>query len=234
MPVVITLLNSYSGYALAAEGFMLNNDLLTAVGALIGSSGAILSYVMCRAMNRSLANVILGGYAAKAPAKSVSGSGSGAAAAEAPVAVEVDVAGAADALAAAKSVLIVPGYGLAVAGAQYAIADLVKTLSAKGIAVKFGIHPVAGRMPGQLNVLLAEAGVPYDVVEEMDEVRGGLCISLCCICSFTHADASPVRRFAVSLQPPQPPSRHRLTTPPHPPDPHSRSTRTSTRSTSRS
>jgi NAD(P) transhydrogenase len=171
MPVVITLLNSYSGYALAAEGFMLNNDLLTAVGALIGSSGAILSYVMCRAMNRSLANVILGGYAAKAPAKAVAGGG--AAAAEAPVAVEVDVAGAADALAAAKSVLIVPGYGLAVAGAQYAIADLVKTLAAKGIAVKFGIHPVAGRMPGQLNVLLAEAGVPYDVVEEMDEVRPG-------------------------------------------------------------
>ncbi|KAL6776704.1 hypothetical protein ACKKBF_B30620 [Auxenochlorella protothecoides x Auxenochlorella symbiontica] len=162
MPVVITLLNSYSGYALCAEGFMLGNDLLTTVGALIGSSGAILSYIMCRAMNRSLANVILGGYATAAagPAAEVGGTHA-----------EVDAHGAAEALTSARSVLIVPGYGLAVAGAQYAIADLVKRLRSKNVAVKFGIHPVAGRMPGQLNVLLAEAGVPYDIVEEMDEVN---------------------------------------------------------------
>ncbi|RMZ53112.1 hypothetical protein APUTEX25_004936, partial [Auxenochlorella protothecoides] len=162
MPVVITLLNSYSGYALCAEGFMLGNDLLTTVGALIGSSGAILSYIMCRAMNRSLANVILGGYATAAagPAAEVGGTHA-----------EVDAHGAAEVLTSARSVLIVPGYGLAVAGAQYAIADLVKRLRSKNIAVKFGIHPVAGRMPGQLNVLLAEAGVPYDIVEEMDEVN---------------------------------------------------------------
>lgn len=165
MPVVITLLNSYSGYALAAEGFMLQNDLLTTVGALIGSSGAILSYIMCKAMNRSLANVIFGGYGTPAPT-----AGGGAAAAVG-THQETDVLGAVDALTQAKSVLIVPGYGLAVANAQYAIADLVKTLKSRGISVKFGIHPVAGRMPGQLNVLLAEAGVPYDVVEEMDEVN---------------------------------------------------------------
>lgn len=166
MPVVITLLNSYSGYALCAEGFMLGNDLLTAVGALIGSSGAILSYIMCRAMNRSLANVVLGGYATKPRAQNSS--------ADAEIVrehLEIDATGAADALTTARSVLIVPGYGLAVAGAQYAIADLVKRLRAKGIRVTFGIHPVAGRMPGQLNVLLAEAGVPYDVVEEMEEVN---------------------------------------------------------------
>ncbi|KDD73869.1 NAD(P) transhydrogenase (beta subunit), partial [Helicosporidium sp. ATCC 50920] len=166
MPVVITLLNSYSGYALAAEGFMLGNDLLTGVGALIGSSGAILSYIMCRAMNRSLANVVLGGYGTPKPTAEA-----GAVDREPKVHAEIDVAGAADALAQAKRVLIVPGYGLAVAGAQYAIADLVKALRARGNDVRFGIHPVAGRMPGQLNVLLAEAGVPYDVVEEMDEVN---------------------------------------------------------------
>ncbi|KAL4423593.1 hypothetical protein ABPG77_004633 [Micractinium sp. CCAP 211/92] len=162
MPVVITLLNSYSGYALCAEGFMLQNDLLTTVGALIGSSGAILSYIMCKAMNRSLANVILGGYSsgAKGPAAKIEGTHT-----------EIDVPGAAEAITNAKRVLIVPGYGLAVANAQYAIADLVKGLKKKGIEVKFGVHPVAGRMPGQLNVLLAEAGVPYDIVEEMDEVN---------------------------------------------------------------
>lgn len=166
MPVVITLLNSYSGYALAAEGFMLGNDLLTTVGALIGSSGAILSYILCRAMNRSLPSVIFGGYDVVAPSVTAGDK-------NAPVLVhqEVDVPGAADALTMAKRVLIVPGYGLAVANAQYAIADLVKTLKSKGIEVKFGIHPVAGRMPGQLNVLLAEAGVPYDIVEEMDEIN---------------------------------------------------------------
>ncbi|PSC75818.1 NAD(P) transhydrogenase, mitochondrial [Micractinium conductrix] len=162
MPVVITLLNSYSGYALCAEGFMLSNDLLTVVGALIGSSGAILLYIMCRAMNRSLANVILGGYEsnARGPAAKVEGTHQ-----------EVDVAGAAEAILAAKTILIVPGYGLAAASAQYAIAELVRTRREKGAEVKFGIHPVAGRMPGQLNVLLVEAGVPYDVVAEMDEVN---------------------------------------------------------------
>ena len=166
MPVVITLLNSYSGYALCAEGFMLNNDLITTVGALIGSSGAILSYIMCAAMNRSLTNVIFGGYGT--PAKKASTDGAKAAAG---VHQEIDVAGAADALATASKVVIVPGYGLAVAGAQHSIAELVKLLQKKDIEVKFGIHPVAGRMPGQLNVLLAEAGVPYDVVFEMDEIN---------------------------------------------------------------
>ena len=164
MPVVITLLNSYSGYALAAEGFMLQNDLLTTVGALIGSSGAILSYIMCKAMNRSLPNVIFGGYGTVAP---VAGAGE----VDMGMHKEIDVLGTAEALTQARNVLIVPGYGLAVANAQYSIAELVKSLKAKGVNVKFGIHPVAGRMPGQLNVLLAEAGVPYDVVEEMDEVN---------------------------------------------------------------
>ncbi|PRW58793.1 NAD(P) mitochondrial isoform A [Chlorella sorokiniana] len=162
MPVVITLLNSYSGYALCAEGFMLQNDLLTCVGALIGSSGAILSYIMCVAMNRSLANVILGGYGTPAAKGAAAVQGTH---------TEIDVPGAVEAMTQAKRVLIVPGYGLAAANAQYAIADLAKALRAKGIQAKFGIHPVAGRMPGQLNVLLAEAGVPYDVVEEMDEVN---------------------------------------------------------------
>lgn len=170
MPVVITLLNSYSGYALAAEGFMLQNDLLTTVGALIGSSGAILSYIMCKAMNRSLPNVIFGGYGTSATQKK-GGKADQGGAAESLTHQETDVLGAVDALTQAKKVLIVPGYGLAVANAQYAIADLVKTLKSKGIEVTFGIHPVAGRMPGQLNVLLAEAGVPYDVVEEMDGVN---------------------------------------------------------------
>ncbi|GLI60330.1 hypothetical protein VaNZ11_002448 [Volvox africanus] len=163
MPVVITLLNSYSGYALCAEGFMLNNDLLTAVGALIGSSGAILSYIMCTAMNRSLPNVILGGYdtvAKTSDKKAVVGQHQ-----------EIDVGGAAEALTSASKVIIVPGYGMAVANAQYPVAELAKHLTDKGIQVKFGIHPVAGRMPGQLNVLLAEAGVPYDVVFEMDEIN---------------------------------------------------------------
>ncbi|GIL91985.1 hypothetical protein Vretimale_18536 [Volvox reticuliferus] len=163
MPVVITLLNSYSGYALCAEGFMLNNDLLTAVGALIGSSGAILSYIMCTAMNRSLPNVILGGYDTVVKAsdkKAVVGQHQ-----------EIDVGGAAEALTSASKVIIVPGYGMAVANAQYPVAELAKHLTDKGVQVKFGIHPVAGRMPGQLNVLLAEAGVPYDVVFEMDEIN---------------------------------------------------------------
>ena len=160
MPVVITLLNSYSGYALCAEGFMLQNDLLTTVGALIGSSGAILSYIMCKAMNRSLANVILGGYGEMGTAKKVEG-----------VHQEITSDIAADALTSASKVIIVPGYGLAVAGAQYTVSEMVSQLREKGVDVKFGIHPVAGRMPGQLNVLLAEAGVPYDIVFEMDEIN---------------------------------------------------------------
>lgn len=168
MPVVITLLNSYSGIALVCEGFLLNNDLLTVVGALIASSGGILSYIMCQAMNRSLSNVVLGGYGISTKKKDV---GDGPALEHS----EVDVGTVADALTMAKKVTIVPGYGLAVANAQYAIADMVKTLRTKGnVDVQFAIHPVAGRMPGQLNVLLAEAGVPYDIVHEMEEVNDTL------------------------------------------------------------
>lgn len=163
MPVVITVLNSYSGWALCAEGFMLGNDLMTIVGALIGSSGAILSYIMCKAMNRSLANVLFGGYAMQAPAAAGSK--------EAKTHTEVSVDEVADALTSAKSIIIVPGYGLAVAKGQYAVAELTKKLRAAGINVRFACHPVAGRMPGQLNVLLAEAGVPYDYVKELEEIN---------------------------------------------------------------
>jgi NAD(P) transhydrogenase len=159
MPVVVTVLNSYSGWALCAEGFMLNNSLLTIVGALIGSSGAILSHIMCVAMNRSLPAVLLGGF----------GQGSGVAAKVTGTAKETNVDELAESLVNAKSVMIVPGYGLAVAKAQYAVADLIKSLTSKGVKVRVVVHPVAGRMPGQLNVLLAEAGVPYDIVEEMEE-----------------------------------------------------------------
>ncbi|WAR17129.1 NNTM-like protein [Mya arenaria] len=166
MPVVITVLNSYSGWALCAEGFMLNNNLMTVVGALIGSSGAILSYIMCKAMNRSLANVILGGTnigtKSHAGGKPMEITGTH---------TETDVAGCTDYIANAKNIIIVPGYGLCVAKAQYPIAEMVDYLRKKGKNVRFGIHPVAGRMPGQLNVLLAEAGVPYDVVLEMDELN---------------------------------------------------------------
>ena len=165
MPVIVTLLNSYSGFALAAEGFLLNNDLLTVVGALIGSSGGILSYIMCKAMNRSLANVILGGYGIPAPTAAATGP------AEKLVHVETNAENVSDMLVNAKSVVIVPGYGLAVARAQYPVADMAARLRAAGVNVRFGIHPVAGRMPGQLNVLLAEAGVPYDVVLEMEEIN---------------------------------------------------------------
>ncbi|XP_033105685.1 NAD(P) transhydrogenase, mitochondrial-like [Anneissia japonica] len=164
MPVVITVLNSYSGWALCAEGFMLNNNLMTIVGALIGSSGAILSYIMCVAMNRSLPNVILGGYG-------TSSTGTGKPMEITGTHTEVDVAGAVDMINDAQRIIIVPGYGLCVAKAQYPIADMVSHLKSLGKEVRFGIHPVAGRMPGQLNVLLAEAGVPYDVVLEMDEIN---------------------------------------------------------------
>ncbi|XP_073658193.1 NAD(P) transhydrogenase, mitochondrial isoform X2 [Tursiops truncatus] len=164
MPVVITVLNSYSGWALCAEGFLLNNSLLTIVGALIGSSGAILSYIMCVAMNRSLANVILGGYGTTSTAggKPMEISGTH---------TEINLDNAIDMIREANSIIITPGYGLCAAKAQYPIADLVKMLSEQGKKVRFGIHPVAGRMPGQLNVLLAEAGVPYDIVLEMDEIN---------------------------------------------------------------
>jgi len=162
MPVVITLLNSYSGWALCAEGFILNQPLLTIVGALIGSSGAFLTKIMCDGMNRSLTNVILGGFGTESGAVQT---------AEGLVHTEIDVAGTVQALQDASSVCIVPGYGLAVAQAQKSVADIAKHLTDKGKTVKFAVHPVAGRMPGQLNVLLAEAGVPYDIVYEMEEIN---------------------------------------------------------------
>ncbi|KAL3312061.1 hypothetical protein Ciccas_009353 [Cichlidogyrus casuarinus] len=164
MPVVITVLNSYSGWALCAEGFMLNNSLMTIVGALIGSSGAILSYIMCKAMNRSLLNVILGGFGTDSTAggKPMQITGTHR---------ETTAETVGQALMDAQNVIITPGYGLCVAHAQYPIAQLAKKLIAMGKNVRFAIHPVAGRMPGQLNVLLAEAGVPYDIVQEMEEIN---------------------------------------------------------------
>ncbi|KAM8876951.1 NAD(P) transhydrogenase, mitochondrial isoform 2-T3 [Synchiropus picturatus] len=164
MPVVITVLNSYSGWALCAEGFLLDNNLMTIVGALIGSSGAILSYIMCVAMNRSLPNVILGGYGTTSTAggKPMEIVGTH---------TEVNVDQTIDIIKEANNIIITPGWGLCAAKAQYPIADMVKMLKEQGKTVRFGIHPVAGRMPGQLNVLLAEAGVPYDVVLEMDEIN---------------------------------------------------------------
>merc|ERR1711936_13337 len=164
MPVVITVLNSYSGWALCAEGFMLNNNLMTVVGSLIGASGAILSYIMCVAMNRSLPNVILGGFG-------TSSTGTGKPMEITGTATVWDVDQTVQAIADSKNIIIVPGYGLAVAKGQYPVAEMVALLRKKGKNVRFGIHPVAGRMPGQLNVLLAEAGVPYDVVLEMDELN---------------------------------------------------------------
>merc|ERR1712117_724225 len=164
MPVVITVLNSYSGWALCAEGFMLNNNLMTVVGSLIGASGAILSYIMCVAMNRSLPNVILGGFG-------TSSTGTGKPMEITGTATVWDIDQTVQAIADSKNIIIVPGYGLAVAKGQYPVAEMVNLLKKKGKNVRFGIHPVAGRMPGQLNVLLAEAGVPYDVVLEMDEIN---------------------------------------------------------------
>ncbi len=166
MPVVVSMLNSYSGWAAAAAGFMLNNDLLIITGALVGSSGAILSYIMCRAMNRSFISVILGGFGAEGGTVVSSGSDQ-----DLGSYTEVQAADVAEMLKDASSVIITPGYGMAVAKAQYPVADLVSRLRAAGVDVKFGVHPVAGRLPGHMNVLLAEAKVPYDIVLEMDEIN---------------------------------------------------------------
>jgi NAD(P) transhydrogenase subunit beta len=166
MPVVVSMLNSYSGWAAAATGFMLSNDLLIVVGALVGSSGAILSYIMCRAMNRNFISVIAGGFG--------SGGGTPSAAGAAEPEGEVTPISAeetAELLRDAKNVVIVPGYGMAVAQAQHVVCEIVKILRDKGVTVRFAIHPVAGRMPGHMNVLLAEAKVPYDIVLEMDEIN---------------------------------------------------------------
>jgi NAD(P) transhydrogenase subunit beta len=161
MPVVVSMLNSYSGWAAAAIGFSLGNDLLIVVGALVGSSGAILSYIMCKAMNRSFISVILGGFGGTAgPQMEVEGEQ-----------IAIDADGVASALQDAESVVIIPGYGMAVAQAQQNVAELTRRLRSKGKAVRFAIHPVAGRLPGHMNVLLAEAKVPYDIVLEMDEIN---------------------------------------------------------------
>ncbi|MFT3716595.1 MAG: Re/Si-specific NAD(P)(+) transhydrogenase subunit beta [Gordonia sp. (in: high G+C Gram-positive bacteria)] len=162
MPVVVSMLNSYSGWAAAASGFLLNNDLLIVTGALVGSSGAYLSYIMCKAMNRSFISVIAGGFGIEAPASDDTDYGEHR---------ETQADAVADLLSGAKSVIITPGYGMAVAQAQYPVADLTQKLRNKGVQVRFGIHPVAGRLPGHMNVLLAEAKVPYDIVEEMDEIN---------------------------------------------------------------
>jgi NAD(P) transhydrogenase subunit beta len=167
MPVVVSMLNSYSGWAAAATGFMLSNDLLIVTGALVGSSGAILSYIMCRAMNRNFISVIAGGFGGETSAPAAGG-----AAQPAGEVVPVDAQEAADLLREAKSVVIVPGYGMAVAQAQHTVYEITKRLRELGKTVRFGIHPVAGRMPGHMNVLLAEAKVPYDIVLEMDEING--------------------------------------------------------------
>ena len=163
MPVVISMLNSYSGWAAAASGFMLNNDLLIVTGALVGSSGAILSYIMCKAMNRSFISVIAGGFGnAPAAAKKDEEMGEY---------HELKANEVADLLKNSSSVIITPGYGMAVAQAQNAVAALTEKLKSRGVEVRFAIHPVAGRLPGHMNVLLAEAKVPYDIVFEMDEIN---------------------------------------------------------------
>jgi len=165
MPVVISMLNSYSGWAAAATGFMLSNDLLIVTGALVGSSGAILSYIMCRAMNRNFISVIAGGFGTSG------GSSSATVSSDQGEVQTIDIGETAYLLNGASEVMIVPGYGMAMAQAQHAVSEITKILMAKGINVRFGIHPVAGRMPGHMNVLLAEAHVPYDIVFEMDEVN---------------------------------------------------------------
>ena len=167
MPVVVSMLNSYSGWAAAAAGFMLSNDLLIITGALVGSSGAILSYIMCKAMNRSFISVILGGFGVDTGTVVAPAADQG-------EHREVTAAEVAEMLVQARSVVITPGYGMAVAKAQYPVADLTARLRAQGIQVRFGVHPVAGRLPGHMNVLLAEAKVPYDIVLEMDEINDDL------------------------------------------------------------
>jgi proton-translocating NAD(P)+ transhydrogenase subunit beta len=165
MPVVVSMLNSYSGWAAAATGFMLSNDLLIVTGALVGSSGAILSYIMCRAMNRKFLSVIAGGFGGEAAAPAAAG------AQPAGEVSPITAQETAELLKEAKSVIIVPGYGMAVAQAQHTVFEITKRLRDMGKTVRFGIHPVAGRMPGHMNVLLAEAKVPYDIVLEMDEIN---------------------------------------------------------------
>jgi len=169
MPVVVSMLNSYSGWAASATGFMLNNDLLIVTGALVGSSGAILSYIMCKAMNRKFLSVIAGGFGT-----GNGGSPAAAASAEQGEVQSIDAAETAALLAESKNVVIVPGYGMAVAQAQHTVYEITKYLREKGVTVRFAIHPVAGRMPGHMNVLLAEAKVPYDIVLEMDEINEDL------------------------------------------------------------
>ncbi len=165
MPVVVSMLNSYSGWAAAATGFMLSNDLLIVTGALVGSSGAILSYIMCAAMNRHFISVIAGGFG------TTGGTPAAAGAQPAGEVVAITAADTAELLREAKNVIIVPGYGMAVAQAQHTVYEITRLLREKGVNVRFGIHPVAGRMPGHMNVLLAEAKVPYDIVQEMDELN---------------------------------------------------------------
>ncbi|HEU4352586.1 MAG TPA: Re/Si-specific NAD(P)(+) transhydrogenase subunit beta [Burkholderiales bacterium] len=166
MPVVVSMLNSYSGWAAAATGFMLSNDLLIVTGALVGSSGAILSYIMCRAMNRNFVSVIAGGFGTEGG--TAAGTGGAQPAGEVS---PISATETAELLRGAKNVIIVPGYGMAVAQAQHTVYEITKYLRDKGVNVRFGIHPVAGRMPGHMNVLLAEAKVPYDIVLEMDEIN---------------------------------------------------------------
>ena len=165
MPVVVSMLNSYSGWAAAATGFMLKNDLLILTGALVGSSGAILSYIMCHAMNRSFVSVILGGFGGEASVPAPTGGG------EPKTYHTTSTAETADWLLNSGSVVIVPGYGMAVAQAQHPIREICELLKKQGVETRFAIHPVAGRLPGHMNVLLAEANVPYDIVLEMEEIN---------------------------------------------------------------
>jgi len=167
MPVVVSMRNGYSGWAAAATGFLLDNDLLIVVGALVGSSGAILSYIMCTAMNRSFLGVIAGGFGTDSSKPAAKGEGVQPAGEVTPI----TAAETAEMLKDAKNVIIVPGYGMAVAQAQHTVFEITKALRERGVNVRFGIHPVAGRMPGHMNVLLAEAKVPYDIVFEMDELN---------------------------------------------------------------